>query len=269
MAASQQGAYIAQGTVIHRREQPRRNAFRYPVFFLMLPMRGGFEPSRWFKRNQFGLISFYDSDHGDNHTKGLAWIEKLLAEQGIDDADGEIWLQCFPRVLGYTFKPVSFWFCHRRDGALRCIVAEVNNTFGERHVYLLDEGRPLRWGEDLQATKAFHVSPFFDVHGQYRFRFMRAPTQATQEANQERLVIRIDYEDAGQRLLHTSVSGDLRPLTACAALLSFLSNPLMTLMVVGRIHWQALRLWLKRAGFRTKPHAPLNFVTRTFSNNDS
>lgn len=252
-------AYIAHGSVIHRREKPRSNAFRYPVYFLMLPMRSGFATSRWFTRNRFGLLSFYDRDHGDGNSHGLAWIEQLLAWQGIDDADGEIWLQCFPRVLGYVFKPVSFWFCHRRDGALRCVVAEVNNTFGERHVYLLDMGRTLRWGEDFLASKAFHVSPFFDVQGDYRFRFLRTPAG---EGLAGRLVIRIDYEDAGQRLLHTSVSGALEPLTASAALRAFLRNPLMTLMVVGRIHWQALRLWLKRAGFRSKPHTPLNNTTR-------
>jgi DUF1365 family protein len=94
------------------------------------------------------------------------------------DATGEVWLHCYPRVLGYTFKPVSFWYCHRRaDGSLRAIVVEVNNTFGERHCYLLDAPR---YGVELQARKVFHVSPFCEVEGGYRFRFMRTPARRRQ-----------------------------------------------------------------------------------------
>jgi DUF1365 family protein len=136
-------------------------------------------------RNRFGLLAFHDRDHGDGGADALAWIEALLASEGVADADGEIWLHTYPRVLGYVFKPVSFWYCHRADGSLAAVVAEVNNTFGERHCYLLDEPG-LAWGRELRARKVFHVSPFCQVEGRYRFRFMRTA---------ERTVARIDHDD--------------------------------------------------------------------------
>lgn len=260
---------LGLGQVIHQRLSPTRHGFRYKVFFLFLRMRQANKASVWpnhwwLSRNRFGLLSFYDADHGsqNNGPKGLAWVEEILHTQGIHDADGDIWLQCFPRVLGYAFKPVSFWFCHRADGKLRCVITEVNNTFGERHAYLLDEGRALTWGEELKAAKVFHVSPFCAVKGSYRFRFMRA----LRSSADDRLVVRIDYDapDSNEQelpLLQTSVSGSLAPATAKRVLLAFITHPLMTLAVIARIHWHALRLWLKQVPFIKKPLAPQRFLT--------
>ncbi|MDE2047501.1 MAG: DUF1365 domain-containing protein [Betaproteobacteria bacterium] len=250
-------ALLGVGDVLHTRVAPRVNAFRYGVYFLLLPMRSGFASTRWLGHNRAAPLSFHDGDHGDGQRTGLDWVEQLLRGEGIDDADGEIWLQCFPRVLGYVFKPVSFWFCHRADGSLRCVVAEVNNTFGERHAYLLDLHRPLRWGETLQARKVFHVSPFCEVSGDYRFRFLR-----TRQGDVERLVIRIDYSDANGPLLQTSISGSLQPATDAAVRRAFWRMPLMTFGVIARIHLQAVRLWFKRVPFHRKPAAPGAFVTR-------
>ncbi len=255
---------LSMGLVRHARLRPARNAFSYGVFTLWLPLRSlGDAPlrSRFCSRNRFNLISFHDRDHGDGQTPLLPWIERLLDDEGIRDADGEIWLQTFPRVLGYVFNPVSFWFCHRRDGSLRAIVCEVNNTFGERHCYLLDNGGTLRWGELLSAKKIFHVSPFCAVTGAYRFRFMRA-VQPDGERQRERVVARIDYHDDDGPLLLTSVSGELRPLSGAAALLAFLRHPLMTLGVIARIHWQALRLFIKRVPFFPKPLPPSKALSR-------
>jgi uncharacterized protein len=210
------------------------------------------QPEPALARNRFGLLSFHDRDHGDGRGDALAWIEELLAAEGIADADGEVWLQCYPRVLGYVFKPVSFWYCHRADGSLAAVVAEVNNTFGERHCYLL-AGPELAWGRELSARKVFHVSPFCDVQGQYRFRFLRTA---------DRTVARIDHDDDQGPLLLTSVSGTLQPLSAAAQRRAFFGMPLMTLGVIARIHWQALRLWRKRVPFFRKPEPPQRFVTR-------
>lgn len=255
---------LSIGQVRHQRLRPAGNAFRYGVFTLLLPLQTlGDAPlgSRLCSRNRFNLLSFHDRDHGDGRTPLLDWISTLLHGEGIDDADGEIWLQTFPRVLGYVFNPVSFWFCHRRDGVLRAIVCEVNNTFGERHCYLLDTGGPMRWGQPLDARKVFHVSPFCAVEGNYRFRFMSA-TQTTGTQQRERIVARIDYHDAQGPLLLTSVSGTLQPLNDANAARAFLRHPMMTLVVIARIHWQALKLFAKRVPFFTKPVPPTSPVSR-------
>lgn len=255
---------LSVGQVRHSRLRPAKNAFSYSVFTLMLPLRAlGNGPlgSRLCSRNRFNLLSFHDRDHGDGQTPLLDWIDKLLRAEGITDADGEIWLQGFPRVLGYVFNPVSFWFCHRRDGALRAIVCEVNNTFGERHCYLLDGGGEMHWGRALSATKIFHVSPFCAVEGSYRFRFMHA-IQARDDQSVERMVARIDYHDAQGPLLLTSVSGVLQPLNDASAAKAFLGHPLMTLGVIFRIHWQALKLFAKRVPFFSKPQPPAKALSR-------
>jgi len=250
-------AQIGVGVVRHRRLRPAQNAFDYRTYFLMLPMRSlGDQPSAALRRNRFGLLAFHDRDHGDGGSDALAWLDELLRAEGIHDANGEVWLQTYPRVLGYVFKPVSFWHCERADGSLAAILVEVNNTFGERHCYLL-AGESLGYGRDLQARKVFHVSPFSHITGGYRFRFMRTPSP-----DGERCVARIDHEDADGALLQTSLSGRLAPLTSASARAAFLGMPLMTLGVIARIHWQALRVWLKRVPYVKKPAPPETFVTR-------
>ena len=260
---------IGFGQVRHTRLRPQRHAFAYPTFFLMLPLRSlegaasaGAGP---LAINRRGLISFHDTDHGDGRSAAqggaLAWVQELLRAEGIGDADGEVWLHCYPRVLGYTFKPVSFWYCHRADGSLRAIVVEVNNTFGERHCYLLDAPR---YGAELQARKVFHVSPFCEVSGGYRFRFLRTDAAGGGAAAEAagRTVVRIDYDDAAGPLLQTSVSGTLHPITAQTLRRALWGYPAMTLAVIARIHWQALRLWIKRVRFHGKPQPPASTVTR-------
>jgi DUF1365 family protein len=246
-------ALLGTGQVRHRRLRPREHAFAYRSYFLWLPMRAlRGQPCPALNRNGRGWLSFHDADHGDGGADALAWLDGLLAAEGVADADGEVWLQTYPRVLGYVFKPVSFWFCERADGSLAAVVAEVNNTFGERHCYLL-RGPGLAWGREQRADKVFHVSPFCRIEGGYRFRFMRAG---------ERVVARVEHDDADGTLLQTSLSGRLQPLTRASARAAFLAMPALTLMVVARIHWQALKLALKRTPFFSKPAPPERFVTR-------
>jgi hypothetical protein len=244
---------LGVGQVRHRRLRPRAHAFVYPTYFLQLPMRSLRQASTpALRRNRFGLLSFCDRDHGDGRADALAWLDELLAAEGVHDATGEVWLHTYPRVLGFVFKPVSFWHALRDDGSLAAIVAEVNNTFGERHCYLLT-GPELAYGRELKARKVFHVSPFCRVEGQYRFRFMRTPT---------RTVACVDHDDDAGPLLLTSVSGVLQPLTPAAVRGAFFGMPLMTLGVLLRIHWHALQLWAKRVPFFSKPAPPQAFTTR-------
>jgi DUF1365 family protein len=140
------------------------------------------------------------------------------------------------------------------DGTLRAIVVEVNNTFGERHCYLLDA--PL-YGQELRANKVFHVSPFCSIEGRYRFRFMRSRRDGI-----EKTVARIDHDDELGPLLQTSVSGTLQPISPASLRKALWGYPAMTLGVIARIHWQAFKLWRKHVPFVSKPKPPDLFVTR-------
>lgn len=248
-------AQIGFGVVRHVRLKPARHAFSYGSYFWLLPMRALAQaPQAIVRRNQRGWLSFHDADHGDGGADALAWLDGLLRQSGLwlaDLSEGEVWLQTYPRVLGHVFKPVSFWYVHRADGALHAVVAEVNNTFGERHCYVL-AGEQLGWGREQVADKVFHVSPFCDVQGRYRFRFMRTA---------DRLVARVDHDDAQGPLIQTAISGVLNELSASSVRRAILGWPLMTLGVVARIHWQALQLWRKRVPFFRKPAPPTHFVT--------
>jgi uncharacterized protein len=257
-------ALLGTGVVRHRRLRPAPHAFEYPTYFLMLPMRSlARSPCAALPRNRWGALSFYDRDHGDGRADALAWLDGLLATEGVADTGGEVWLHTYPRVLGYSFKPVSFWYCHAPSGALSAVVVEVNNTFGERHCYLLS-GPGVAWGRELTASKVFHVSPFCAVQGGYRFRFMRTFADEANGTNQSsRTVARVDHDDDGGPLLQTSVSGQLQPLTAAAARAAFWGMPLMTWGVVLRIHWQAWQLWRKRVPFFRKPAPPQALTTRS------
>ncbi len=254
-------AHLLSGQVMHHRLRPVVNRFAYPVFACLLPLsRIESVGNKLFSINRFNLLSFHFSDHGARDgSHPTQWVRSLLAQHGLS-AEGEIWLQCFPRLFGFVFNPVSFWFCHDKPGALRAILVEVNNTFGERHNYLLahPDGRPIEEGEIFEREKVFHVSPFMAVAGSYRFRFA---TRATDDGTPLWRQARIDHADAGGDLLKTAIAGRTRPLTAGAALQAVVAYPLMTFGVVFRIHWQALRLWLRHVPFFTKPEPPIEETT--------
>ena len=128
-------AHIGTGQVRHARLRPVVNSFAYDTYFLMLPLRSlRARPSAALARNRFGLISFFDRDHGDGRANSLAWLDEVLAREGVTDVAGEVWLHCYPRVLGFTFKPVSFWYCHRADGSLSAVVVEVSSAHRHKTV---------------------------------------------------------------------------------------------------------------------------------------
>ena len=252
---------LCTGTVMHARfagkQSPAAHSFVYPLFFVALPLatlHGA--GNRWFGVERARLLSLRYRDCGARDgAPPEAWIRRLLATEGITAADGEVVLQTFPRVLGFVFNPVSFWFCHDQAGELRAVLAEVSNTFGDRHNYLVAHGdqRPITATDTLGARKVFHVSPFFPVAGEYRFRFDLSPQHRRVE---------LDYWLDGERVLATALEGVPQTLDATAASRALLRQPLLALSVVWRIHWQAARLWWKRAVFHSRPSPPLQETTR-------
>lgn len=248
------------GQVMHRRLRPAVHAFRVPVFYVQLPLRQlATAGNAVFSVDRANLLSLHQRDHGARDGSALLpWIQARLREHDLPD-DGEVVLQAFPRLMGYVFNPISLWFCHDRGGNLIALLAEVNNTFGGHHHYLLHNpgGAPLRDGEVMVADKALHVSPYCRVEGHYRFRLHLAG--AVQR-------LRIDYADRDGALLLTSLSGRARGWSARTLLAAVARMPLLTLGVTARIHWQALRLWLKGVpflGVRPATAQPLPIIEGT------
>ena len=245
---------VGFGSVRHTRLAPRRHRFAYRSCFWWLPMRSlAHHAHPLLARNRRAWLSFYDADHGQGGDDALLWLDATLRAHGIDDAHGEAWLMTYPRVAGRVFKPVSFWFCQTRGGALRAVVVEVNNTFGGRHTYVLPQPRLGHW---CHTDKAFHVSPFNQVQGHYRFVFGAQAHSGSGLDQAARVLARIDYHTQLGCILQTSLSGRLQPLTRATWWRTALGYPWQGTTVWLQIHWQALRLWLKRVPFWGKNPAP-------------
>jgi uncharacterized protein len=238
---------IYAGHVMHRRLRPRAHRLRYRVFWLLLDLDGidGLsEKLRFFSRNRFNLIGFFDRDHGDGSAVPLrTQAEQLLRRAGCrSDAVAKIKLLCMPRVLGYAFNPLSIYFCYRHGGALEAIIYEVHNTFGERHSYVIP-GRGATSEIAQHCDKEFYVSPFLGMDMSYTFRV---------SLPEEHVGITIHGKEGDEPVIAASLSGSRRELSEAALLKTFLTHPLLTLKVIAAIHWHALRLVLK--GFRIHAH---------------
>lgn len=228
------------GTVMHTRLRPRRHQLRYRVFSLLLDL--GELPdvsatSRLLGYNRHAILSFWDADHGDGSVSGLrGWIEAQLAQADRLEDGMSIRVLCYPRIFGYVFNPLTVYFCHAPNGALRAILYEVCNTFGERHTYIIPveagASGPVRQG----CAKELYVSPFMPMACFYRFHI---------EPPDEKVLVRIDESDAEGPLLIASFAGRREALTDRALLAALIRYPLMTLKVTLGIHWEALRIWWK------------------------
>lgn len=245
------------GQVMHQRLSPRAHGFSYAHYFLRIPLSNldALKVS-FFSLERFNLFSFYRRDHGARDGSDLAsWARGVLLENGITAADGEIYLHTLPRMLGYVFNPVSFWFCHDQADAVRAIVCEVNNTFGERHLYLLAHAdqSPIQENQQLSCQKIFHVSPFMATEGSYRFSFQW----------QENALFCINhYAPDDTLLLVTALSGKPQPYRSRALLQLFLRHFWLTLAVMLRIHLQAFALWRKGLKFFSKPAPPTQELSK-------
>jgi uncharacterized protein len=239
------GLYV--GDVMHRRLRPRLHKFKYRGFWLTLDLDTLPQvaaPLRLFSLDRFNLFSFNVADHADGKPGFLREkISKLVRDAGFR-ADGKILLMTMPRVCGFVFNPLSVYFCHDSSDRLTAIVWEVSNTFGARHSYVIGVGdadaRVLR----QRAPKTLHVSPFIDMSIDYTFRVVRRPGA---------LDIGIVDHDAQGPLLTAALTAKRQELTDRALLATFARLPFATMQVVAAIHWEALRLWLKGAKFRSTP----------------
>ncbi|MBP0484390.1 DUF1365 domain-containing protein [Sagittula salina] len=228
----------------HARKGAIENAFRYSVDYVLVDPDGSAGPGL-FGRNRAGLMSVQDADHGGapGRGRGAAWARHVLAAHGVRFA-GPLLLLAQPRLLGHVFNPVSFWLACDGEG-LRAVIAEVTNTFGDRHSYLCakEDGSLIGASDRLRAVKVFHVSPFQPIAGAYTFRFDIQP---------DRVGVWIDLDHDGGGVIATLV-GSRKPLTNRAILWSALRRPFGTRRVLALIYWQAMTLKLKSARYRPRP----------------
>jgi len=246
------------GETFHGRRGSVENAFKYSIDYVMLDAEDAAPRAPGlFGRNRAGLASLWDDDHGGppKQGRGAAWAREVLAAHGIADiTGGRLMLLAQPRMLGHVFNPVSFWLAHDADGALRAVIAEVTNTFGDRHSYLCyrDDRQPITREDTLTATKIFHVSPFQPIEGGYTFRF---------DIRDDRIGIWIDYSTGNEGLMATLI-GKRQPLSSLGIIRSALRRPFGSRRVLALIHWQALKLWWKGARYRARPEPPVEEVSQ-------
>jgi DUF1365 family protein len=230
---------LYEGTLVHARRSPARHVFRYPVAYWLLDLDelddldGRF---RLLAVNRPGVVCFRDSDHFDGD--GTPLKEAVVRFAG-DPSIERVLVLTQLRVLGFVFNPVSFYWCYRADGSLACMVAELNNTFGERLPELLP-GDALTYEHD----KRLHVSPFMGLDQRYRYSFSEPGVT---------LLARIEVHEADAMRLQALLYGRRRELSGAALVRFLVRYPLMPVQVIALIHWQALKLLLKRVPFHHKP----------------
>ena len=248
---------VYEGTVVHKRLRPKVHALSYRVFALLLDVDGIDELARrlrLFSRNRWNALSFHDRDHGAGTGESVAaHARATLAAAGLAHAGVRVFLLCYPRVLGYGFNPISVYYGYDAADRLAAVVYEVNNTFGERRSYVI----PIAAGEDGQihvhaCGKQLYVSPFTQMDGRYGFRLGEPGDD---------IVLGVSLRDAEGPVLKTHFRGQARPLTDRTLARVSLSLPLQSFKVMGAIHFEALRLWIKGVPLTERPRAPRYAVT--------
>lgn len=224
--------------VTHVRTEHHRHEFSYRMYQWLVDLDAMPDPPwplRW-------LAAFTPRDHlGDPSRSIRENLDAFLDSHGIDLRGGKVLMLTHPRVFGYTFNPLTVYWCHQPDGELACVVAEVHNTYGQRHCYFLqldERGRAV-------ASKQFYVSPFFNVDGEYRM---------TLPVPRERLAIAIVLSRGGDRVFTAALRGRRLAAGTASLLKAALRHPWVTALVSMRIRAQGIRLFLQ--GLRVRPRPP-------------
>lgn len=245
-----------QGQTYHGRKGAVSNAFRYSIDYVMLNAETELTAPSLFKRNARGLCSLLDIDHGGTpgEGRGADWVRDVLKQYQLP-SPARIMLLAQPRFWNHVFNPVSFWLCYNASDEITAVIAEVTNTFGERHSYLVHhpDNSPIGPSDRLTASKIFYVSPFQKIEGGYEFRF---------DISDDRIGIWIDYSGKGKDGLIATLTGDRQVMTNRSILSSILRRPFGSRRVQALIHWQALKLWWKGAKYRVRPEPPTQEVSR-------
>jgi uncharacterized protein len=258
-------AALYVGDVMHARLKPIGHRFSYRVMSLLIDLDRLADADRQsplFGVNRSALYSFHEADHGRRDGSSLrAYAQFCAAERGIDLAGGRVLLLCYPRLLGYTFNPLSVYFCYRADGGLALLIYEVRNTLGGIHPYVLPvTSRDISdAGVRQQQDKLFYVSPFIEMAMRYHFRVLPPG---------ERVQLRILETDRESPVLAATFDGSRRMLNTKELLRAFVRLPLVTMKIMAAIHWEALRLWLKGARLVPRKDVALNTGLATGKSND-
>ncbi|HEY1158506.1 MAG TPA: DUF1365 domain-containing protein [Arthrobacter sp.] len=233
-------ASIYRTSISHVRRSPLKNAFTYRSYSWFVDVDA--LPRLPFPLRP--LAVFRAADHlGDPDASIRSNVERYLRTQGIKPDGGPIHMLASARVFGYVFNPLTLFWCYRSNGDLQCVVAEVHNTYGERHCYLLRTDPTGR----ASVPKAFYVSPFNDVDGQYR---MKLPAPG------DRLAVSIILDREGQLPFVATMDGRRRPATVRHILAAALTVPAAPLLVSALIRIQGIKLWARRLPVVARPHHP-------------
>jgi DUF1365 family protein len=234
---------IYEGTLRHRRHQSSDHQFTYPLFMALLDIDHIPElmaASAITSYNRANLLSFQQRDHfGDPALPLRERLDRDARANGVELPDGKIFLLTHLRNFGYTFNPVSFFYCFGADEKPACILAEVNNTFGETHNYWLTAAQQVKAGasQRYRFNKQFHVSPFFSLGHLYDWTFNNSA---------DRLIVESKNLENGELAFDSTLSLQRREWTARNLHRTVLRFPFMTARTILGIHWQALRLWAKK-----------------------
>ena len=248
-------SFIYTGQVIHKRFKPKEHFFKYKVFSLLIDLSEIHlldKELKLFSYNKFNILSFHDIDHGPRDGTSLVdWVKNNLKNNNIDTKEITIKLLCYPRIWGYVFNPLSIFFVYDKNLNLISILYEVKNTFGEQHTYVFKIDKDNQYFEHT-CKKKFHVSPFIEMNCVYYFKILK---------HTDKLSVVINQNDDSGKLLFASQDGLKNELNNKNLMISYISNPLMSFKIIGAIHFEAFKLWIKGIKYVKKKFKIKNNIT--------